>query len=119
MVFTHLPSNVLTIMIPFMPTMKLASAMVFLSVSQMDDAPRQSFESPDYAAAGGAWPAAFALCGGLKIVYALALLYFFGHVKADVERAQVTPMAEVGELRSGSEDVEAPILEHREDSRLR
>lgn len=72
-----------------------------------------------YAAAGGAWPAAFALCGGLKIMYDLALLYFFGHVKADVERAQVTAVAEVGELRSDREDVEAPLLEQIEDSRLR
>ena len=30
MVFTHLPSNALTILIPLMPTMELASAMVFL-----------------------------------------------------------------------------------------
>jgi MFS family permease len=45
MVFTHLPSNVLLILIPLMPTLPLAMLMLFLrfSISQMDVPTRQSF----------------------------------------------------------------------------
>ena len=45
MVFTHLPSNVLLILIPVMPTLPLASAMLLLrfSISQMDVPTRQSY----------------------------------------------------------------------------
>ena len=37
MVFTHLPSNVLVILIPLMPNLRLATAMVFLrfTISQV------------------------------------------------------------------------------------
>ncbi len=53
MVLTHLPSNVLLILVPLMPTLPLAMAMLFLrfAISQMDVPTRQSFTmamvSPD------------------------------------------------------------------------
>ena len=45
MVFTHLPSNVLLILVPFMPNLWLAVAMLLLrfSISQMDAPTRQSY----------------------------------------------------------------------------
>ncbi len=45
MVLTHLPSNVLLILVPFMPTLPLAIAVLLLrfSISQMDVPTRQSF----------------------------------------------------------------------------
>jgi MFS family permease len=45
MVFTHLPSNVLLILVPLMPTLPLAIAVLLLrfSISQMDVPTRQSF----------------------------------------------------------------------------
>jgi sugar phosphate permease len=45
MVATHLPSNVLLILVPLMPTLPLAIAVLFLrfSVSQMDVPTRQSY----------------------------------------------------------------------------
>jgi MFS family permease len=45
MVFTHLPSNVLLFLVPLMPTLPLAMAVLFLrfSISQMDVPTRQSF----------------------------------------------------------------------------
>ena len=45
MVFTHLPSNVLLILVPFMPTLPLAILMLLLrfSISQMDVPTRQSY----------------------------------------------------------------------------
>jgi len=45
MVFTHLPSNVLLILIPLMPTLPLAIAVLLLrfSISQMDVPTRQAF----------------------------------------------------------------------------
>jgi MFS family permease len=45
MVFTHLPSNILLILIPFMPKLSLAVAVLFLrfSISQMDVPTRQSY----------------------------------------------------------------------------
>jgi len=53
MVFTHIPSNILLILIPFMPNLPLAIAMLLLrfSISQMDVPTRQSYTmavvSPD------------------------------------------------------------------------
>jgi MFS family permease len=53
MVFTHMPSNVLLILIPFMPTLPLAVALLLVrfAISQMDVPARQSFTaavvSPD------------------------------------------------------------------------
>jgi MFS family permease len=45
MVFTHLPSNVLLILIPLMPNLSLAISLLFLrfSISQMDVPTRQSY----------------------------------------------------------------------------
>jgi MFS family permease len=45
MVVTHLPSNILLILIPLMPTLRLASLMLLLrfSISQMDVPTRQSY----------------------------------------------------------------------------
>jgi MFS family permease len=45
MVFTHLPSNVLLMLVPLMPTLPLAIAVLFLrfSISQMDVPTRQSY----------------------------------------------------------------------------
>jgi predicted MFS family arabinose efflux permease len=45
MVFTHVPSNVLLLLVPFMPTLPLAAAVLFLrfSISQMDVPTRQSY----------------------------------------------------------------------------
>ena len=45
MVFTHLPSNVLLILVPLMPTLPLAALVLFLrfSISQMDVPARQSY----------------------------------------------------------------------------
>jgi predicted MFS family arabinose efflux permease len=45
MVFTHLPSNVLLILVPLMPNVELAITMLLLrfSISQMDVPTRQSY----------------------------------------------------------------------------
>lgn len=45
MVFTHIPSNILLILVPFMPTLNLAIIVLFLrfSISQMDVPTRQSY----------------------------------------------------------------------------
>ncbi|MEO5964541.1 MAG: MFS transporter [Candidatus Limnocylindrales bacterium] len=45
MVFTHLPSNILLILVPFMPTLELAAAVLLVrySISQMDVPTRQSY----------------------------------------------------------------------------
>ena len=45
MVFTHLPSNVLLILVPFMPTLELATILLLIrfSISQMDVPTRQSY----------------------------------------------------------------------------
>lgn len=45
MVFTHIPSNILLILVPFMPTLELAIMVLFLrfSISQMDVPTRQSY----------------------------------------------------------------------------
>jgi predicted MFS family arabinose efflux permease len=45
MVFTHLPSNVLLMLVPFMPTFPLAAAVLLVrfSISQMDVPTRQSY----------------------------------------------------------------------------
>jgi MFS family permease len=45
MVFTHLPSNILLMLVPFMPTLPLAIIVLLLrfSISQMDVPTRQSY----------------------------------------------------------------------------
>ena len=47
MAWTHLPSNILLILIPLMPTLELAALMTFLrnTISQMDVVPRSSYVS--------------------------------------------------------------------------
>jgi predicted MFS family arabinose efflux permease len=110
MVFTHLPSNVLLMLVPLMPTLPLAlgAYLARMSLSQMDVPTRQSYTMtivpPDDRTAaasfttiarnlgqsispglGGlafaAWIAApFLLGGGIKIAYDLALLVTFRKV---------------------------------------
>jgi predicted MFS family arabinose efflux permease len=60
MVFTHLPSNVLLVLVPLMPSLPLAIAVLLLrfSISQMDVPTRQSYtmaavSSEERSAAGG------------------------------------------------------------------
>jgi MFS family permease len=60
MVYTHLPSNVLLILVPFMPTLELAVLVLLLrfSISQMDVPTRQSYtmavvDSDERSAAAG------------------------------------------------------------------
>jgi len=117
MVFTHVPSNLLLMLVPLMPNLPLAIGLLLarFSISQMDVPTRQSYTiavvSPDErsAAAGVtgiarsvgaslspaltgiffANPALFSvpffLCGGLKIVYDLALYRSFSAMKAPEE----------------------------------
>jgi MFS family permease len=110
MVFTHLPSNVLLIMVPLMPNLPLAIAVLLLrfALSQMDVPARQAYvvtmvEPEERTAAsaftntaryvtrpagpliGGALMrfaigAPFVVAGGLKIVYDLLLFATFRHV---------------------------------------
>ncbi len=118
MVFTHIPSNVLLLLVPLMPNLPLAIIVLLarFSISQMDVPTRQSYTmavvDPDErsAAAGvtaiarsvGAAvspslaglmlgvPALFSLpiflCGGLKIIYDLALWREFSRIKPPEER---------------------------------
>lgn len=110
MVFTHLPSSVLLMLVPLMPTLPLALATYLgrMSLSQMDVPTRQSYTmtvvppedrtaaasfttiarnlgqsvSPSLGGAAFAvWVAApFLLGGGIKIAYDLALLVTFRKV---------------------------------------
>jgi len=107
MVFTHLPSNILLCLVPIMPTLGLAVALLLLrySVSQMDVPTRQSYtmavvDPDERSAASGVTAAArmlgaavspalsgllittslglpFFASGGLKIVYDLLLFRVF------------------------------------------
>lgn len=69
MVFTHVPSNILLIMVPLMPTLGWAIAMLLarFSISQMDVPTRQSFVAsvvqPDERAAAGGVTNVFRSCG--------------------------------------------------------
>jgi len=91
MVFTHLPSNVLLIMVPFMPTLPLAAGVLLtrFAISQMDVPTRQSYTltvvAPDErSAAGGVTAIARSLgvsaspvlAGPLYVVASLAWLPF-------------------------------------------
>jgi MFS family permease len=83
MVVTHLPSNVLLILIPLMPTLPLATLMLLLrfSISQMDVPTRQSYTmavvSPDErAAAAGITGVARTTGAALSPLFAGLL---FGH----------------------------------------
>jgi hypothetical protein len=92
MVFAHLPSNILLILIPLMPTLSPAIAVLFLrfSISQMDVPTRQSYTmavvppqersaavAPFLAGIMFARPTLinvpFFIAGALKIVYDLLL----------------------------------------------
>ena len=77
MVFTHLPSNVLLILVPFMPSLRLAVAVLFarFSISQMDVPTRQSYlmavVSPEErSAAGGITGVARTIGASLAPVFA-------------------------------------------------
>ena len=113
MVFTHLPSSIFLIMIPFSPTAWLAVALLFArqSISQMDVPTRQSYvmaiirpedrtataaltNIPRTCAQGispviasnmiiGAFP--FVIGGGMKIAYDIALYFSFRNVRPPEE----------------------------------
>lgn len=113
MVFTHIPSNILLMLVPIMPNLGLAITVLLLrfSISQMDVPTRQSYVmavvTPEErsAAAGvtgiartigsslapllsgvlGVSSLAFFLAGGLKIIYDLTLYQSFKSVKPDSE----------------------------------
>lgn len=117
MVFTHVPSNLLLILVPLMPSLPLAIGLLLarFSISQMDVPTRQSYtmavvSADERSAAAGvtgiarsvgaslapvltgiflANPALFSLpfflCGGLKLVYDLALYRSFKAVKPPEE----------------------------------
>jgi len=81
MVVTHLPSNVLLILVPLMPTLPLAVAVLLLrfSISQMDVPARQSYTmavvSPDErSAAAGITGVARTLGAAISPMFAGALL---------------------------------------------
>ena len=118
MVFTHIPSSIFLMLMPLMPTLSLAIALLLLrfSISQMDVPTRQSYTmavvAPDErSAASGVTSIArsvgaalspslagifigipalinvpFFLCGGLKIIYDLALWREFSAVKPPEEQ---------------------------------
>jgi predicted MFS family arabinose efflux permease len=77
MVFTHLPSNVLLILVPLMPSLTLAVVVLFarFSISQMDVPTRQSYlmivVSPEErSAAGGITGVARTIGAGLAPIFA-------------------------------------------------
>ena len=77
MVFTHLPSNVLLILVPLMPTLPLAVAVLFarFSISQMDVPTRQSYlmavvRPAERSAAGGVTGVARTVGAALAPVFA-------------------------------------------------
>lgn len=120
MVFTHIPSNVLLLLVPLMPTLPLAIIVLLarFSISQMDVPTRQSYtmavvDPDERSAAAGITAIArsvgaslspslaglmlgvpaflsfpFFLCGGLKIIYDLALWREFRRVKPPEERSK-------------------------------
>jgi MFS family permease len=88
MVFTHLPSNLLLMLVPLMPTLPLAILVLFIrfSISQMDVPPRQSYTmavvAPDErSAAAGVTGIARSIGASISPSFAGALLsnsMFFG-----------------------------------------
>jgi predicted MFS family arabinose efflux permease len=77
MVFTHIPSNVVLMLVPLMPNLRLAIAMLLLrfSISQMDVPTRQSYtmavvDADERSAAGGV--TAVARSAGSSIAPAIA-----------------------------------------------
>jgi MFS family permease len=119
MVYTHIPSSILLMLVPLMPSLPLAIAVLLarFSISQMDVPTRQSYTlavvAPDErSAASGVTTIArsvgaalspslsgvlmsipslfslpFFLCGGLKIVYDLALYRNFKALKPPEEES--------------------------------
>lgn len=81
MVFTHIPSNILLIVLPFMPTFGLAIAVMLLrfSISQMDVPTRQSFVAsvvaPDERAAAGGVTNVFRSCGAMLAPFLTGLMF--------------------------------------------
>jgi MFS family permease len=71
MVFTHIPSNILLILVPLMSTFELAVAVLLMrfAISQMDVPTRQSFVAsvvaPDERAAAGGVTNVFRSCGSM------------------------------------------------------
>jgi len=88
MVFTHLPSNLLLMLVPLMPNLPLATLVLFMrfSISQMDVPPRQSYTmavvAPDErSAAAGVTGIARSIGASISPGFAGALLsnsMFFG-----------------------------------------
>jgi len=81
MVFTHIPSNVLLILVPLMPNLSLAIAMLLLrfSISQMDVPTRQSYtmavvDPSERSAAGGITAVARSAGASLAPAFAGSLL---------------------------------------------
>jgi MFS family permease len=116
MVYTHIPSNILLMLVPLMPSLELAATMLLARylLSQLDVPTRQSYTmavvapdersaaagvtavartaaaaiAPGFAGATLAVPALglpFLIAGGLKIVYDLAILAAFRHVRPPEE----------------------------------
>jgi MFS family permease len=86
MVFTHLPSNILLILIPLMPTLPLAIAVLLLrfSISQMDVPTRQAFviaavASSERTAAAGITGVARTTGAALAPVIAMPLIASLTH----------------------------------------
>ncbi len=84
MVFTHLPSNILLILVPLMPNFALAITMLLLrfSISQMDVPTRQAYtmavvEPDERSAAAGVTGIARSIGASLSPVVAGALLAIF------------------------------------------
>lgn len=81
MVFTHIPSNILLILLPLMPTFGLAIAVLLLrfSISQMDVPTRQSFVAsvvaPDERAAAGGVTNVFRSCGAMLAPFLTGLMF--------------------------------------------
>ncbi len=80
MVVTHLPSNVLLMLVPLMPTLTLATVVLFarFSISQMDVPPRQSYtmavvRPAERSAASGVTGVARTLGAALSPLFAGAL----------------------------------------------
>ena len=126
MVFTHIPSNILLALVPFMPTLQLAIGVLFarFALSQMDVPTRQAYVAalvdhderpaaaaytntaryvarPVGAALGGVAQTAtlglpFVLCGAVKTVYDLVLYVWFRGVELPDE-AQEQPEPPAGE----------------------
>jgi predicted MFS family arabinose efflux permease len=81
MVFTHIPSNVLLILVPLMPTAGLAVAVLLMrfAISQMDVPTRQSFVAsvvaPDERAAAGGVTNVFRSCGTMLAPLLAGLMF--------------------------------------------